>query len=97
MVIDDDEDNFNFLKMVLEDNGYEVVTAKNGEEGLIKAKQTKPKSNSTWSNDAQKEWNRISKWNKNGFKYERYSHSSPVRSQQTDGNWYEGLFKKNNP
>ncbi len=42
LVIDDDVDNINFLKMVLEDNGYEVITAENGEEGLIKAKETKP-------------------------------------------------------
>lgn len=42
LIVDDDPDNVIFLKTVLEDNGYEVVTAENGEVGLAKAKEFKP-------------------------------------------------------
>lgn len=42
LVVDDDPDNISFLKTVLEDNGYEVVTAEIGEVGLAKAKEFKP-------------------------------------------------------
>lgn len=42
LIVDGDLDNINYLKTVLEDNGYEVVSAENGDEGLAKAKEFKP-------------------------------------------------------
>lgn len=42
LVVDDEPDILEFLKYNLEKEGYEVVTANNGEEGISKAKQEKP-------------------------------------------------------
>ncbi len=42
LVIDDEPDMVTFLSTLLEDNGYGVVTAVDGEEGLNKAKSEKP-------------------------------------------------------
>ncbi len=42
LVVDDEKDMVTFLSSLLEDNGYEVVTATDGDEGLTKAKAEKP-------------------------------------------------------
>ena len=42
LVIDDDESLVTYLKTLLEDNGYEVITAKNGKEGIEKTKNENP-------------------------------------------------------
>jgi DNA-binding response OmpR family regulator len=42
LCIDDDDDVLLSLKMVLEKNGYEVVQARSGEEGLTKYKNETP-------------------------------------------------------
>ncbi|MDY6862909.1 MAG: response regulator [Thermodesulfobacteriota bacterium] len=42
LVIDDDPSLVTYLKALLEDNGYGVITAKDGEEGLEKVKGEKP-------------------------------------------------------
>ena len=42
LVVDDDTDVRETVKMVLEKNGYVVVEAVNGDEGLKKASQEKP-------------------------------------------------------
>jgi len=42
LVIDDEPDVATYLAMLLEDNGYETVTAGNGLEGMEKAKQNRP-------------------------------------------------------
>jgi CheY-like chemotaxis protein len=42
LVIDDEPDMVTYLSTLLEDNGYEVVTASDGEEGLEKVKAEKP-------------------------------------------------------
>lgn len=42
LIIDDDSQVTTYLKTLLEDNSYEVVTAQNGNEGLEKAKKEKP-------------------------------------------------------
>ncbi|QWR76831.1 response regulator [Candidatus Magnetomonas plexicatena] len=42
LVVDDDEAARKFLSIVLEQNGYAVLTAENGEVGLKKAKEEKP-------------------------------------------------------
>jgi CheY-like chemotaxis protein len=42
LVIDDEPDMVTYLSTLLEDNGYEVVTASDGEEGLQKVKAEKP-------------------------------------------------------
>jgi len=42
LVIDDEPDMVTFLSTLLEDNGYEIVTAFDGEEGLQKCKSEKP-------------------------------------------------------
>lgn len=42
LVIDDDDDVLLSLKMVLEKNGYAVVQARSGEEGLKKYKSDEP-------------------------------------------------------
>ncbi|MDQ7782756.1 MAG: response regulator [Desulfomonilaceae bacterium] len=42
LIIDDEPDMVTFLSTLLEDNGYEVVTAVDGEEGLDKVKSEKP-------------------------------------------------------
>ncbi len=42
LVIDDEQDMVTFLSTLLEDNGYEVATASDGEVGLEKVKSLKP-------------------------------------------------------
>jgi len=42
LVIDDEPDVVTYLSMLLEDNGYETVSAANGIEGMEKAKQNRP-------------------------------------------------------
>ncbi len=42
LVIDDEQDMIVFLTALLEDSGYEVITATDGEEGLDKVKSEKP-------------------------------------------------------
>lgn len=42
LVVDDDPDVITFNVSVLEENGYEAVTAQNGEEGLKKIKEENP-------------------------------------------------------
>lgn len=42
LVVDDDPNLLTYLKALLEDNGYEVITAKDGDEGLEKSKAEKP-------------------------------------------------------
>ena len=39
MVIDDDDDTVKFLSVLLDDNGYESVSARNGKEGLEKLRE----------------------------------------------------------
>ena len=42
LVVDDTEDVVKLVKMYLEHHGYEVLTAKDGQEGLAKARDDKP-------------------------------------------------------
>lgn len=42
LVIDDEPDMVTYLSTLLEDNGYEVIIASDGEEGLEKVKAEKP-------------------------------------------------------
>jgi CheY-like chemotaxis protein len=42
LVIDDEPDMVTFLSTLLEDNGYEIITAMDGDEGLTAAKAQKP-------------------------------------------------------
>ncbi|RJP29437.1 MAG: response regulator [Candidatus Omnitrophota bacterium] len=42
LVIEDEEDVVNFLKMALEDAGYEVGTAYDGEEAWLRIRENKP-------------------------------------------------------
>ncbi|MBD3165712.1 response regulator [bacterium] len=42
LVVDDEEDIVQFLSVLLEDNGYEVVVARNGIEALEKARADAP-------------------------------------------------------
>lgn len=42
LVIDDEPDMVTFLSTLLEDNGYQVITAVDGDEGLDKTKAEKP-------------------------------------------------------
>lgn len=42
MIVDDEEDVVTFLKVLLEDNGYEVRSASNSEQALEDIKQGKP-------------------------------------------------------
>jgi len=42
LIIDDDPDAIAYLKAVLEDNGYETMSACDGEEGITKARETPP-------------------------------------------------------
>ncbi len=42
LIVDDDPDFVEATKLVLESKPYKVITAANGNEGLIKAKQEKP-------------------------------------------------------
>jgi two-component system phosphate regulon response regulator PhoB len=42
LIIDDEPDMVTFLSTLLEDNGYDIVTAADGEEGFEKTKAEKP-------------------------------------------------------
>ena len=42
LIVDDDPTVVAYLKTLLEDNGHEVVTAGNGDEGLEKTKREQP-------------------------------------------------------
>ncbi len=42
LVIDDEPEMVTFLATLLEDNGYEILTASDGDEGLTKIKNEKP-------------------------------------------------------
>lgn len=42
LIVDDEPDVVSYLEMLLQDNGYETVTASNGLEGLEVAKREKP-------------------------------------------------------
>ena len=42
LAVDDTTENLEILRMRLEAQGYEVVEAFDGEEGLAKARETKP-------------------------------------------------------
>jgi two-component system phosphate regulon response regulator PhoB len=42
LVIDDDQDIVTFLTTLLEDNGYSTISAKDGQEGLEKARAEGP-------------------------------------------------------
>ena len=42
LVIDDEPDMVTFLSTLLEDCGYEIITASDGEEGFAKVKSEKP-------------------------------------------------------
>lgn len=42
LIVDDEPDFVNMLKMRLEANNYEVITASDGEEGTKKAREEKP-------------------------------------------------------
>jgi len=42
LIIDDEPDARAYLKAILEENGYETMTAVDGEEGLKKAQETPP-------------------------------------------------------
>lgn len=42
LVVDDEEDVLVYLSSLLEDNGYAVLTARNGEEGWRMTKEEKP-------------------------------------------------------
>jgi CheY-like chemotaxis protein len=42
LVVDDDPDLITYISTLLSDNGYEVVSAKDGNEGLEKVKNEKP-------------------------------------------------------
>ncbi|UCG87132.1 MAG: response regulator [Gemmatimonadota bacterium] len=42
LIVDDEPDVVSYLKMLLDDGGYETVTAADGSEGLEKVRQEKP-------------------------------------------------------
>lgn len=42
LIVDDDPDNVSYLKDVLQDGGYEILTAKDGVEGLDRARREAP-------------------------------------------------------
>ncbi len=42
LIVDDDPDFVEVTRMVLESNGYEVISASDGDEGLRKTKEAKP-------------------------------------------------------
>jgi CheY-like chemotaxis protein len=42
LAVDDEQDNLEFIKSILEDETKEVITANDGEEGLQKAKEENP-------------------------------------------------------
>ena len=42
LIVDDEPDIVSYLKMILQDNGYETVTAVNGNEALEKVRADRP-------------------------------------------------------
>ncbi|MEW6348326.1 MAG: response regulator [Thermodesulfobacteriota bacterium] len=42
LVVDDEPDMLTFLTTLLEDSGYDTITAMDGDEALVKAKSEKP-------------------------------------------------------
>ena len=42
LIIDDEPDTLTYFASLLEDNGYEIVTAVDGEEGLLKLQESIP-------------------------------------------------------
>ncbi len=42
LVVDDSPDDVNFIKTVLEQEGYEILSAGDGQEGMTKIRQIKP-------------------------------------------------------
>ncbi|NQS98004.1 MAG: response regulator [candidate division Zixibacteria bacterium] len=42
LIIDDEPDTLTYFASLLEDNGYEIVTAVDGEEGLLKLQESFP-------------------------------------------------------
>ena len=42
LVVDDEDDILNFLELVLQEKGYEVLTANGGQEALTRAQMAKP-------------------------------------------------------
>ena len=42
LIVDDEPDAISYISSVLEDNGYDYLSAENGEEGLELAKKEKP-------------------------------------------------------
>lgn len=42
LLIDDDNDIISFLSLLLEDNGFDVISAKDGDIGFVKAINDKP-------------------------------------------------------
>jgi DNA-binding response OmpR family regulator len=42
LVVDDEDDNLNFLELVLGEKGFDVVTASGGQEALTKAQLERP-------------------------------------------------------
>lgn len=42
LIIDDDPDVRTYLSVFLKDNGYEIITAEDGDDGMAKAKEHKP-------------------------------------------------------
>ena len=42
LVVDDEDDILNFLELVLQEKGYEVMTANGGQEALTQAQMAKP-------------------------------------------------------
>jgi len=42
LIIDDEEDVLTFLSTLLEDNGYRTISAKNGNEAMVKVRSEKP-------------------------------------------------------
>jgi len=42
LIVDDDPDFVEFTQLVLESHGYQVASAANGDEGLVKVREEKP-------------------------------------------------------
>ncbi len=42
LIIDDEPDTQTYFSSLLEDNGYNTIIAENGDEGLVKVRETKP-------------------------------------------------------
>ena len=42
LIVDDDPDLRTYLSVFLTDNGYEIITAEDGDEGMAKTKEHKP-------------------------------------------------------